>query len=532
MRRPLLAHVAGAVVAGVLALGIGVPWWALLREAGAGAGWGVLVEERILGRLAYTAGQAFASTLLAVLLGLPAAIAFGTVRVPGARVWRALFTVPFVMPSVVAAIALLAWVGPRGLLPLDLRDTIWIVLLAHATYNVGIVVRVVGGYLEGLAPRLHEAAAVLGAHGWARLLRVTLPVAAPAVLAAATLVFVFCFTSFGVIMILAPAPAFATLEVEVYRAAARRVDLVEAAALATLQLVVVMSLVVLYTRWQRGLAHRVQRSAAPPPPPRGRASWALVGVSVALAGIATLAPPAALAVQAFIPPGASAPTLAAFEGVMGRSSVIGLTDGQSALRNSLAIASAATALALLLGTTAAYAIVRGGWTALDALTLLPLATSAVTLGLGVLLSYPGVAAAPAAIPVAHALLAFPFVARVLVSGWRGLEGSLAPAAASLGASPARTLWRVELPLLAPAILSATGFALAISLGEFGATLVLRRPETATLPIAIFERLGRPGAAHYAEALALAFVLLALTAMVVLLFEILARRRGGAVAGEL
>jgi thiamine transport system permease protein len=527
MRRPMLAHLAGALVVTALVAGIAVPWWVLLREAGTGAGWAVLLEERTLGRLGYTAGQAALSTALALLLGLPAALAFAFVRVPGARLWRALFTVPFVMPSVVAGVALLAWVGPRGYLGIDLRDTLLIVLLAHAAYNVGIVVRVVGGHLEALAPRLHEAAAVLGAGGPSRLLRVTLPLAAPAIVAAATLIFLFCFTSFGVIMILAPSPAFATLEVEVYRAAARRVDLVEAAALATLQLVVVMALVALYTRWQRRLASRVGRSGTAPPPPRGAASWALVLAALALAGTATLAPLAALAVQAVWPPGAAGPTLTHFASVAAPSAVIGLTDGPSALRNSLVIAAAATGLALVLGVAAAYAIVRGGWTPIDALTLLPLATSAVTLGLGVLLAYPGAAAAPAAIPVAHALLAFPFVARVLVSGWRALDASLLAAAAVLGASPSRSLWRLEFPLLRPALLTATGFAAAISLGEFGATLLLRRPETATLPIALFERLGRPGAARYAEALALACVLLLVTALVVLAFEGIARRRDAA-----
>ena len=220
MPTPLLARLAGGGALLALALGIGVPWWALLREASDPAGWRVLLEARVWERLVWTFTQALLSTLLALLLGLPAALAFGLARVPGARWWRAAFTVPFVMPSVVAGLAVLAWFGPRGLSGFDLRDSLAIVLIAHAVYNVGVVVRVVGGALEALAPRLHEAAAVLGASGLRRTLRVTLPLATPAALSAATLVFLFCFTSFGVILVLAPSPAFATLEVEVYRAVA------------------------------------------------------------------------------------------------------------------------------------------------------------------------------------------------------------------------------------------------------------------------------------------------------------------------
>jgi thiamine transport system permease protein len=521
---------AAAVVLAALAIGVAVPWWALLRQAGVG-GFEVLLEGRVLGRLAYTAAQAALSTLLALAGGLPAALVMGSVRVPLARVWRALFVVPFVMPSVVLATALLAFLGPRGVLGVDLRDSLAIVLIAHAVYNVGVVVRVVGGHLEALAPRLHEAAAALGAGPLTRTWRVTLPLAAPALVAAATLVFLFCFTSFGVILVLAPSPGLATLEVEIYRSVARRLDLAEAAALATLQLVVVMALVVLYTALGRRLASATPRTAAPAPAPRGALGWLGATLALGLAGVATLAPLVGLVAQALYPPGAVGPTLAAFARAASPTGTIGLTDMGSATAASMIIAVAATALALALGGAAAYATVRGGSAVVDALTLLPLGTSAVTLGLGVLLAYPGAAVAPAAIPVAHALLALPFVARVLVAAWRAVEPNLLAAAATLGASPARTVWRVELPLLRPALLTATGFAAAISLGEFGAALVLRRPETTTLPIAVFERLGRPGAARYAEALALACVLLLLTAVVVLAFEGFARRRRGA-PGEL
>lgn len=519
-----LARLAGALALLALVLGIGVPWLALLREAGDPAGWSVLLEPRVWERLGWTLWQATASTLLALLLGLPAALAFGLVRVPGARWWRAAFTVPFVMPSVVAGLAVLAWFGPRGLTGIDLRDSMAIVLIAHAVYNVGVVVRVVGGALEALAPRLHEAAAVLGAAPWRRTLRVTLPLAAPAALSAATLVFLFCFTSFGVILVLAPAPAFATLEVEIYRAVARRADVTEAAALAALQLVVVMAVTLFYTRAQRRLSARLPRAWRPAPPARSLRGRLGVLAALALAAAVTLLPPGALIVQALWTSGPGLPDLAPFARLAQPSQVIGLTDLRTALVNSLWVAAAATGIALAVGTAAAYGIARAGLRWLDALTLLPLATSAVTLGLGVLLAYPSLAAAPLALPLAHALLASPFVVRSLVPAWRALEAGQAQAAAALGASPWRTLRRVELPQLAPALLTATGFAAAVSLGEFGAALVLRRPETATLPVALFERLGRPGTARFEEALAIAALLLVLTGLVVVVAELLARRR--------
>ncbi|MFS8543118.1 MAG: ABC transporter permease subunit, partial [Limnochordales bacterium] len=140
-------------------------------------------------------------------------------------------------------------------------------------------------------------------------------------------------------------------------------------------------------------------------------------------------------------------------------------------------------------------------------------TSPVTLGLGYLIDYPWLVATFWGVPLAHALIAFPFVTRTLLPALRALPAGQVRAAATLGAGPWRTLWRVELPQLLPSLAVATAFAFAVSLGEFGASLLLLRPELATLPVAIYDRLGRPGAANYGAALGLALVLMAVTALV-------------------
>ena len=189
-----------------------------------------------------------------------------------------------------------------------------------------------------------------------------------------------------------------------------------------------------------------------------------------------------------------------------------------ALRNSLTFALSSSVLALLVGFAFAYAIVRGGWRALDQLSLLPLATSPITLAFGYLLTFPQLVTSFWGILLAHALVAFPFVTRTLLPALRSLPPSQAGAAATLGAGPWRTLVRVELPQLTPSLMVAAAFAFAISMGEFGATLLLARPEFATLPVAIFDRLGRPGPASYGEALALAGVLMLVTAAVMLALQ--------------
>ena len=133
--------------------------------------------------------------------------------------------------------------------PIRLQHTIWLILLAHVFYNTTMVVRIVGGFWANLDPRLSEAARVLGGSRPRVFREVTLPLLLPAVAAAALLVFLFCFTSFGVILILG-GPRFATLEVEIYRQAVTLFRLPEAAAISLAQIVLTFVVMAIYTRVQ------------------------------------------------------------------------------------------------------------------------------------------------------------------------------------------------------------------------------------------------------------------------------------------
>ncbi len=520
-----MAHVAGSAATLYLLAFLVVPLAVILFRglaAGSESLGGTLADtlsnRYYLERIGFTLGQALLSTLLTVALGLPTALLFARYRFAGKRVLTAAFTIPFVMPTVVAGIGFLALAGPRGVLGIDLRNTLAIVLAAHVFYNFAVVARLVSSFLERVAPQLEEAAATLGAGRWRTLWRVTLPLALPATLAAAVLTFIFCFTSFGVILILAPAARFATIEIEIYNLTARLLQLDSAAVLVLVQLVLIVVAATLYTRLQERLAVPVTPGTNERAPTAG--TRALIGADLLLAGGLILAPLAALVVQAFTTQSGSF-SLSNFTNLLNATPSLQFSGLWPALTNSLTFAALSTAVAMLVGFLFAYAVARGGWRLLDQASLLPLATSPITLAFGYLLTYPLLVTTFWGIPLAHALLAFPFVARTLLPALRSLPPHQLEAAALLGAGPLRTLWRVELPLLGSALLTAAAFAFAISMGEFGATLLLVRPEYATLPVAIFDRLGRPGAVNYGHALALAVVLMLLTALVMLLLQ----RRG-------
>ncbi len=154
--------------------------------------------------------------------------------------------------------------------------------------------------------------------------------------------------------------------------------------------------------------------------------------------------------------------------------------------------------------------------------MLPLGTSSVTLGLGFILLFNrppfDVRSFPLLIPIAHSLVAIPFVVRILQPVMTSIPNNLKYSSMVLGASPWRTFWQVEFPIIFRAGISAALFAFTISLGEFGATTFLARPEQPTIPIAIYRYLSQPGGLNYGQAMAMSTILMIICTLSILLIE--------------
>lgn len=502
---------------------------------------GIYAETVVL-----SAVQAGASTLLTLALGLPAAYAFARYRFRGDRLLRALAGVPFVMPAVVVAAAFAALLGPRGLAntalqgllgldqpPIQLLGTLPMILIAHAFYNVSVVIRIVGGFWSAIDPRLESAAATLGASRWQTLWRVTLPLALPAIGSAAALVFLFTFGSFGVVLLLGNA-RWATLEVEIYRQTAQLLRLDVAAALALIQMLATVALGLVNNRLQaRTAAPLAMRPASDTrAAPRGPGPRALAGFAAAVSLLLCGLPLAALVAGSLPLDGGLDPAnlfryfIALERNPRGAAFFVPPLE---AIRNSVAAATATAGLALALGLPLAVAMtsVRGRRSAiapaaLDTLLLLPLGTSAVTLGLGYIVAFNRpplqMVGSPWLIPLAHTLIALPFVVRTLTPALRALDPRLRQAAAVLGSPPWRARLEIDLPLLAQPLIAALAFAFATSLGEFGASLLISRPEFPTVPVVIARLLSQPGALNYGQALAMSSLLMAVTAAGMLLID--------------
>ncbi|MFE6523311.1 ABC transporter permease [Streptomyces sp. NPDC057794] len=494
----------------------------------------VLAQSDVRHVLWFTTWQALVSTALTLLLALPGAYVFARLEFPGKQVLRAVVTVPFVLPTVVVGTAFLALVGRGGLLDelwgVRLDTTVWAILLAHVFFNYAVVVRTVGGLWAQLDPRQEEAARMLGASRARAWRRVTLPALAPAVAAAALMVFLFTFTSFGVVQILG-GPTFSTLEVEIYRQTSEIFDLSTAAVLTLIQFGAVGAILALHawTVRRRETALRLVDPSVTARRPRGAGQWALLGGVLATVAVLLLLPLAVLVQRSL-----DAPGLGYYRALTREDGGVFLVPPIEAIGNSLSYAVAATLIAVVIGGLAAVALTRrdaGRFVrGFDALLMLPLGVSAVTVGFGFLIALDepplDLRSSWILVPLAQALVGVPFVVRTMLPVLRAVDTRLREAAAVLGASPWRVWREVDLPLVRRALLIAAGFAFAVSLGEFGATVFIARPDNPTLPVAVARLLGRPGELNYGQAMALSTILMVVCAVALLVLERLRTDRTG------
>jgi thiamine transport system permease protein len=542
---------------------------------------------RLVSVLGFTFYQALVSTLLTLAFGLPLAFLFARYDFPLKNLLRTLTAIPFMLPTVVVAAGFNALLGPRGWFNIFLAEaglptiafigTFGAILTAHVFYNTTIVVRLVGDAWSSLDSRLPDSAQVLGANGWKTLWHVTLPLLRPSILAASLLVFLFDFTSYGVILLLGGV-RYATLEVEIYIQAISFLNLPAAALLSVVQLLCTLGLSALYSRYVTRVTSQVKPgslSAARRKPQTPTQRILVISLSIICFTFFAL-PLASLPLRSVTRLEASSPdqsapapgpewnevkskaspernevkskaspernevkskdthifTLDYYRELFinRRGSLFYVPPVQAAL-NSLAYAGLTVLLSLVLGFPAASALLHSGRLArwIDPLIMLPLGASAVTLGLGFIVTFNqnlpafqsstfNLLTSPFLIPLAHTTIALPFVIRNLQAALSTIPERTREAARVLGATPWQVWQRVDWPIIRRATLSAGALAFTVSLGEFGAASLLARPEYPTLPTAIYRFLSQPGALNYGQAMAMATLLMFLTGLGIFFIE--------------
>jgi thiamine transport system permease protein len=494
---------------------------------------GVFVREfpdYRLGLFGFTAYQALLSTIASVLLGFPGAYVLARFEFPGRRTVRSLTAVPFVMPSIMVAIGFYATFGENGVLntvlrglglpTVELLGTLTIIVVAHAFYDAPLVARITAAAWEGVDSEMTETARSLGASPLRAFRDVVLPQLLPAILTGALLTFIFSFMSFAIVLALGGL-SLATVEVWVYDRVSQ-LDYQTATALAVLEMLFSLALTYAYLRYEAR-----QRAASTANPAERIDLFGSVSKSrlfawgYAVVAVVVFVGPMASMVVASVT-GPEGFTLRNYRFLVERqaSAYAFQVKPLTAVVNSLLFGGGTLLVAVPMGVFLAVVSTRNfrGRKLIDTLGMAPFAVSGVVVGLGLLrgfvfgteaFGYRFTIAGPVAIVAAHAVGAYPFVTRNVAPALAGIDDSLVESARSLGASRARVMLDIELPLVAPAILAGMAFAFAISIGEFDSTVILATGGTSyTMPVAIERFIGR----RLGPATAMGVVLLVVTGL--------------------
>ena len=490
------------------------------------------------GVLWFTFWQALVSTLLTLLFAISGAYIFARFRFPGKKLLQAFTTIPFVLPTIVVAAAFQALLGQHGLVnsilmdifhfdeaPIQMDYSILFIFLAHVFCNYTVVLRIVGGFWSQLEPQLFEVAKVLGASPRQVFFKVTFPLLRPAIFASALLVFIFCFSSFGIVLILG-GPSVSTIEVEIYRQAVHIFNLPMAAALSLIQILFIFGVMWIYTSLQRktSLVLNPDSIRHTQVKPSNFKEKAMVILNIFFIFLLLGTPLLALILRSFSTENGF--SLIFYRALFDNSlDSIFFVPPFQAILYSCGFALVTLLFSICLGLLAAHFLTasKGKIGAiLDPIFMLPLSTSAVTLGFGFIVTLDApplnLRTSILLIPLAHTLVAFPFVVRSLLPALRSIPKSLKESATLLGANPFQVWKSVDLPIVGRALIVGAVFAFTVSLGEFGATVFTARPQTPTLPLAIYRFLGQPGAMNYGQAMAMSSLLMFITAAGFLFLE--------------
>lgn len=488
-----------------------VPLWLALDRLIWVAGYDISSWLDSLGRnyisqgvIEFTILQAFFSTIATLAIGLPIAWQLGRYEWPLQSLIKSILTMPFVMPSIVAAIGFLNIIGREGL---DIRsdEGTWFatLIIAHAWFNLSLVIRFCEPVLSTLDPMLEDQIRLLpaGRTSWGRIKNLWAPILLPSVAAAACMTFVFSFTSFALVRWITlgentlesmMASIGSSAGIDGYMIS--RNEIILGASLIQFAVLLVSLWLMSWLQQKRqNLLPQASENVAKTANPTG---WFVIIPAMAFA----LLPLVTILISSFRIRDTTANGTSYSWGLDGWeyafTATKSLPSAWDALLNSIGYASLTLIIALPLGWLLAQTIMLIETERpilariLDIATMLPFAVSSVMIGLGVMLGMIRIDAEffysfwPTPV-IAHVMITTPFVVRIMLPALRSIDPSYDECARTLGVTKWNRFFQIRLPLLRGSILVATIFTLAMSMGEFGASwVVTRNSDWTTLPIMI------------------------------------------------
>lgn len=499
--------------------------------------WRVLSDPFTWRAIRDTLILALGGTFFSTLVGLPLAWVLYCLNFRFRTTLRAAITIPFVLPTIGVAAAFKALLAEDGWLAgLELDGTFGAVILAMVFYNVSLIVRTVGPVWARIDHRAYQAARTLGAAPTRAFFTVTLPQLLGAIASAASLVFLYCSSSYSLVMILGGI-GVVTLESQIYQTTSVDLDLAAAAVLALLQVVIVAAALAGSQHFQNKARGGVKLKAVESSrPARGKQRFAVWGAAAVIVILIAL-PMAQVVARSF-----------RRRGQWTVQNYLDLTRPDASILieqpviNSLGVSLRAALIGAVVSTLLGALVaavtsrqyrnlrLRRAAEIFDSINMLPLGVSSVVIGLGFLITLAAppwnLADSPFLLPLAQALGASPLVIRLMRPMLQTINPKQREAAATLGARPSRIFLTIDGPYIWGALVVAFGFAFAVCFGEFGAASFLVMPESLTLPVMIYKLSGSAGPAENGMAMAAAVILCLTCSLVMSAVEALRKRKVG------
>jgi thiamine transport system permease protein len=470
---------------------------------------GVIFHKSDLSKtVLFTFVQAFLSTLLALLFGLPGAWFLGKTESRGKKVLRAFTGIPFALPSILVVLGFVLFFGNAGWLnklimlitgndegPIRILYKPTAIILAHAFYNFPLVIRLVGDGISRIKQSYIPAAENLGANPLKSSITIILPLIMPAIISASLLIFLYCFTSFAIVQVLGGGPPATTLGVEIYRYANISFDYAQAGIFAAIESCVALIVFLLYMYFDKksrkltGSLDDTKSSGDIPIKSSAKKINATFLLYAIVICIFIAGPIISVPVESLLFQRSRAVPEFSLQNWIHAGPLF------SALSNSIILAVLAASCSVCLGflAAAAYRLLKPSscWRPiLHTGYSMILLSSGVVLSFGWLMLYRNIG-----IPVfislvlMHALSAFPFSFFSMLEGLNGISHNTFHAASLAGASPLKKISSIMLPSIFPRISSAWAFAFAVSMGELNTVLMLGSSDWITLPLYIYRAAG-------------------------------------------
>ncbi|HUT82358.1 MAG TPA: iron ABC transporter permease [Candidatus Bathyarchaeia archaeon] len=428
---------------------------------------------------AFTLSQALLSTIVSLAIGIPVGYFFGKYDFKGKKVLLTFFTVPFVLPTVLVGMGFISLFGGKGLFGLPILS----IILAHSFYNIPLVVHYFSAYYQNFDKNLVSAAKTLGSKKFHLLFRLYLPLFLTPILSSAILTFLFCFMSYGIVLILgAENLTFGarTIETQIFAEYFESEPNI-ASILALLQILVTIAVVVGYLVFMRKKSKKEKTITTEVFPQEKikkpffkKPANIVLSVALLLGLALEIAPLISIIINSFWDPYTSQ-FVNNFKGLFSEdissSARIGIG---SAIGNTLKFAFGSALFASILAIITVSVIgerrYKKSSISLEMLTYLPLTISSATLSLGITQTFITsnfFASNPwIFIIISQGLLGYPFITRALLNGLNTIDPEIVDSAKILGAKFGYKLRKIYFPLLFKSFIAGFAFALGLSISEF------------------------------------------------------------------